>query len=153
MMVKMTEEKKQDLELRSVYCLDEDEMKELDLEDWDELALFEGDPDYMDEPMYNHVWDLYFNRIYFFIWREKNMVIVSEEPENKEELLEFCRWQNTKVSISWTSTRSESGHWQYMDYWDNAWEAYEKNKNLKIAYRNGCWYTYTLFEYVDEDEQ
>lgn len=147
----MTEEKKQDLELRSVYCLDEDEMKELDLEDWEELALFEGDPDYMDEPMYNHVWDLYFNRIYFFIWREKNMVIVSEEPENKEELLEFCRWQNTKVSISWTSTRSESGHWQYMDYWDNAWEAYEKNKNLKIAYRNGCWYTYTLFEYVDED--
>lgn len=153
MMVKMTEEKKQDLELRSVYCLDEDEMKELDLEDWEEFALFEGDPDYMDEPMYNHVWDLYFNRIYFFIWREKNMVIVSEEPENKEELLEFCRWQNTKVSISWTSTRSESGHWQYMDYWDNAWEAYEKNKNLKIAYRNGCWYTYTLFEYVDEDEQ
>lgn len=149
----MTEEKKQDLELRSVYCLDEDEMKELDLQDWDEFALFEGDPDYMDEPMYNHVWDLYFNRIYFFIWRKKNLVIVSEEPENKEELLEFCRWQNTKVSISWTSSRSESGHWQYMDYWDNAWEAYEKNKNLKIAYRNGCWYTYTLFEYVDEDEQ
>ena len=83
---------------------------------------------------------------------KKKCVIVSEEPENKEELLEFCRWQNTKVSISWTSTRSESGHWQYMDYWNNAWEAYEKNKNLKIAYRNGCWYTYTLFEYVNEDD-
>ena len=35
------------LELKSVYELSPEELQELDLQEGDELVLFEGDPDYM----------------------------------------------------------------------------------------------------------
>lgn len=148
---KMNEKK---LQLKTVWELTPEELQELDLEEWNELLLFEWDPDWMDEPVTS--WDGYkwFNRIYFFIWSDKNLVITSDEPWTcKNELLEFCNWQDTKVSKSGYNTRSETWHWQFMEYWDNAWESFEKCKNLKIAYRWWCGYVYTLFERVESKDE
>lgn len=135
--------KKEKLELKSVYELSPDEMEELDLEEWNEMVLFEGDSDYMVTPEGEIV--------EFFIWSDKNLVVVSDYSWSgyDTELLEFCEGQDTSVSRSWVNTRSEVWHWEYMEYGENAWKSFEENKNLKIAYRGGCGYVYTLFEYVD----
>ena len=125
------------LELKSVYELSPDEMQELDLEEEDELSLFEGDPDYMVTPEGEC--------IYFFIRSDKNLVIVSDYSDFDDELLEFCKWQDTRVSRSWVNTRSEAWHWEYLE--KNTREWWDECKNLKIAYRWGCGYVYTLFEY------
>jgi hypothetical protein len=61
--------------------------------------------------------------------------------------LEFCNGQDTSISRSGYNTRSEVWHWEYMEH--NSWDGFEKNWNLKIAYRWGCGYVYTLFEYVN----
>lgn len=127
------------LELKSVYELSPDEMQELDLQEGDELVLFEGDCDYMVTP------EGY--PIYFFIWSDKNLVIVSDYSDYDDELLEFCKGQDTSVSRSGYNTRSETWHWNYMEH--NSRDGFEKNWNLKIAYRWGCGYVYTLFEYVN----
>lgn len=132
------------LTIKNVYELTPDEMEELYLEEWNELALFEGDPDYMVTPKEYP--------IYFFIWSDKNLVITSDYSDFDDELLEFCNWQDTTVSKSRYNTRSEAGKRQFMDYGDNAWESFAKNQNLKIAYRGGCWYVYSLFEYVQPEE-
>lgn len=122
------------LQIRTIWELTPEELQELDLEEWNELALFEWDSDWIDEPT-----ERGFNRIYFFIWTDKNLVITSDEPWTcEDELLEFCR--------------SEVWHWEYLEYWDSAWESFEKCKNLKIAYRGGCGYVYTLFEYKKDSE-
>lgn len=133
--------KNEKLEIKSVYELSPDEMEELYIEEGNELSLFEGDPDYMVTP------DEY--PIYFFIWSDKNLVVVSDYSDFDGELLEFCKGQNTSISRSGVNTRSETWHWEYMDYWDNAWDSFKKNPNLKIAYRWWCGYVYTLFEYVE----
>lgn len=134
--------KNENLKLVSVYSLTPEEMQELYLEEGDEMSLFEGDPDYIVTPDGEYV--------YFFIWSDKNLVVTSNwDFDFDKELLEFCNWQDTRVSRSGVNTRSEAWHWEYMDYEDNAWDAFEKNPNLKIAYRWGCGYVYTLFEYVD----
>lgn len=136
------------LQLKTIWELTPEELQELDLEEWNEMVLFEWDSDWMDEPT-----ERGFNRIYFFIRSDKNLVITSDEPWNyKDELLEFCEWQDTKVSIGWYNTRSETWHWQFMEYGDNAWESFGKCKNLKIAYRGGCGYVYTLFEYKKDSD-
>ena len=127
------------LELKNVWELSPEELQELDLQEGEELALFEGDPDYMVTPEGESV--------YFFIRSEKNMVITSYETEYSSELLEFCRGQDTRVSISGYNSRSESWNWEYLE--KNNWEWWEECKNLKIAYRWGCGYVYTLFEYID----
>ena len=139
------------LTVKTIWELSPDEMQELDLKEWDESLLFEWDSDWMDEPVTSL--NGYFNRIYFFIRSDKNLVITSDEPENIDELLEFCEWQDTKVSKSGYNTRSETWHWQFMEYWDNAWESFEKCKNLKIAYRWWCGYVYTLFERVESKDE
>ena len=136
--IQMDEKK---LELKSVYELLPDEMQELDLQEGDELVLFEGDCDYMVTP------DGY--PIYFFIWSDKNLVIISDYSDFDDELLEFCSGQDTTISRAGYNSRSEVWHWEYMDYWENAWESFKNNPNLKIAYRWGCGYVYTLFEYVN----
>ena len=134
--------KNENLELKSVYELSPDEMEELYIEEGDELSLFEGDPDFMVTPDGEYV--------YFFIWSEKNLVVTSNwNFDFDEELLEFCRGQDTSISRSGVNTRSEAWHWEYMEYGENAWKSFEENKNLKIAYRWGCGYVYTLFEYVE----
>ena len=133
--------KNEKLELKSIWELSPDEMEELDLVEWGEFDLFEGDSDYMVTPEKN--------TIFFFIWSDKNLVITSEYSEFDDELLEFCAGQDTSVSRSWVNTRSEVWHWEYMEYGENAWKSFEENKNLKIAYRWGCGYVYTLFEYVN----
>ena len=133
--------KNEKLTLVNVYELTPDEMQELRLEEGDEMSLFEGDPDYMVTP------EGY--PIYFFIWSDKNLVVTSDlDFKYCDELLEFCRGQDTSVSRSGVNTRSEVWHWEYMEYGENAWKSFEENKNLKIAYRWGCGYVYTLFEYV-----
>ena len=126
-----------ELELKSVYELSPEELRELDLQEGEELSLFEGDPDYMVTPDGEC--------IYFFIRSEKNMVVTSYETEYSNELLEFCKWQDTKVSRSGYNSRSEAWHWEYLD--ENTREWWDECKNLKIAYRWGCGYVYTLFEY------
>lgn len=88
------------LELKTVWELSPEELEELDLQEGEELSLFEGDPDYMVTPEGESV--------YFFIRSEKNMVITSYETEYSSELLEFCRGQDTRVSISGYNSRSES---------------------------------------------
>ena len=133
--------KNEKLELKRVWELSPDEMKELDLVEWGEFDLFEGDSDYLVTPEKN--------TIFFFIWSDKNLVITSEYSEFDDELLEFCAGQDTSVSRSGVNTRSETWHWEYMEYGENAWNSFEENKNLKIAYRGGCGYVYTLFEYVN----
>lgn len=127
------------LEIKSVYELSPEEMEELYIEEGDELSLFEGDPDYMVTPE-NYP-------IYFFIWSDKNLVIVSDYSDFDSELLEFCRGQDTSVSRAGYNTRSEVWHWEYLE--KNTREWWDECKNLKIAYRWGCGYVYTLFEYVD----
>ena len=133
--------KNENLELKSVYELSPEELEELDLQEGDEFVLFEGYPDYMVTP------EGY--PIYFFIWSDKNLVIVSDYSDYDQELLEFCKWQNTSISRSGVNTRSEVWHWEYMEYGENAWDSFEKNQNIKIAYRWGCGYVYTLFEYIN----
>lgn len=127
------------LELKSVYELSPDEMQELYLEEGDELSLFEGDPDYMVTPGGEC--------IYFFIRSDKNLVIVSDYSDFDDELLEFCKGQDTSISRSGYNTRSETWHWEYLE--NNTREWWDECKNLKIAYRWGCGYVYTLFEYVN----
>ena len=129
--------KNEKLELKSVWKLSPDEMEELDLVEWGEFDLFEGDSDYMVTPEKN--------TIFFFIWSDKNLVITSEYSEFDDELLEFCAGQDTSVSRSWVNTRSETWHWEYLE--NNTREWWDECKNLKIAYRWGCGYVYTLFEY------
>ena len=129
--------KNEKLELKSVWKLSPDEMEELDLVEWGEFDLFEGDSGYMVTPEKN--------TIFFFIWSDKNLVITSEYSEFDDELLEFCAGQDTSVSMSWVNTRSEVWHWEYLE--KNTWEWWDECKNLKIAYRWGCGYVYTLFEY------
>lgn len=126
-----------ELELKSIYELSPEEMQELDLQEGEELALFEGDPDYMVEPNGYPV--------YFFIWSDKNLVIVSDYSDFDDELLEFCKGQDTRVSRSGYNSRSETWHWEYLE--KNTREWWDECKNLKIAYRWGCGYVYTLFEY------
>lgn len=139
--------KNENLELKSVYELSPDEMQELYLEDGEELSLFEGDSDYMVIPWKTN--DFWMDTVYFFIRSDKNLVIVSDYSDFDSELLEFCKGQDTRVSRSGYNSRSETWHWEYMDYWENAWESFKNNPNLKIAYRWGCGYVYTLFEYVN----
>ena len=90
------------LELLSVYELSPDEMQELYLEEGEEFALFEGDPDYMVTPDGDC--------IYFFIRSDKNLVIVSDYSYSgfDSELLEFCEGQDTRVSRSGYNSRSET---------------------------------------------
>ena len=138
------------LELKTVWELSPEELQELDLQEGEELSLFEGDPDRMDIPGMDENYLTESNRIYFFIWSEKNMVITSYETEYSNELLEFCKGQDTKVSRSGYNSRSETWHWEYLE--KNTWEWWEECKKLKIAYRWGCGYVYTLFEYVENHE-
>ena len=131
--------KNENLELKSVYELSPEEMEELYLEEWNEMALFEGDPDCMVIPE-NYP-------IYFFIWSDKNLVIVSDlDFSYCDELLEFCKGQDTRVSLWGNTLRSETWHWEFLE--KNNWEWWDECKNLKIAYRWWCGYVYTLFEYV-----
>lgn len=127
------------LELKSVYELSPEELEELDLQEGDEFVLFEGDPDYMVTP------EGY--PIYFFIWSDKNLVVVSDYSDFDGELLEFCKGQDTTISRAGYNSRSETWHWEYLE--KNTWEWWDECKNLKIAYRWGCGYVYTLFEYVN----
>ena len=93
--------KNEKLTLVNVYELTPEEMQELRLEEGDEMSLFEGDPDYMVTPDGEYV--------YFFIWSEKNLVVTSNwNFDFDEELLEFCRGQDTSVSRSGVNTRSEA---------------------------------------------
>lgn len=133
------------LELKSVYELSPDEMQELDLQEGDELVLFEGDPDYMVTPGASDDYMSPQTHIYFFIWSDKNLVIVSDYSDFDSELLEFCEGQDTRVSRSGYNSRRESGRWEYLE--KNTREWWDECKNLKIAYRWGCGYVYTLFEY------
>lgn len=141
------------LTVKTIWELTPEELQELDLEEWDELLLFEWDPDYMVTPWASENYMTPQNHIYFFIWSDKNLVITSDYSDFDDELLEFCKWQDTKVSKSGYNTRSETWHWQFMEYWDNAWESFEKCKNLKIAYRWWCGYVYTLFERVESKDE
>lgn len=45
--------------------------------------------------------------VYFFIWSEKNLVVVSDYSDYDDELLEFCKGQDTSVSMGGWNTRSE----------------------------------------------
>lgn len=135
------------LELKNVYELSPDEMQELDLQEGDEFVLFEGDPDYMVTPGASENFMTPQNHIYFFIRSEKNLVIVSDYSDFDEELLEFCRGQDTTISRAGYNSRREAWHWEYLE--KNTWEWWDECKNLKIAYRWGCGYVYTLFEYVN----
>ena len=136
--------KNEKLELKSVYELSPEELEELYLQEGEELSLFDGDPDYMVTPSGDEC-------IYFFIWSDKNLVIVSDYSWEwyDSELLEFCAGQDTRVSRSGYNTRSEVWHWEYLE--KNTREWWDECKNLKIAYRWGCGYVYTLFEYVKSE--
>ena len=125
------------LTTKCVYELTLEELQELDLQEWEEYALFEWDCDFMKDPEWQTTC--------FFIRSKRNIVIISDYSNYDKELLEFCKWQNTKVSLSGYNTRSETKKWKYME--ENNWNSFEKSKKLKIAYRGGCGYYYTLFEY------
>ena len=93
--------KNENLELKSVCELSPEELEELDLQEGDELVLFEGDPDYMVTP------EGY--PIYFFIWSDKNLVVTSDlDFSYCDELLEFCAGQDTSISRSGYNSRSET---------------------------------------------
>ena len=99
--------KNEKLEIKSVYELSPEELEELDLQEGDELVLFEGDPDYMVTPGTSENYMTPQNWIYFFIWSDKNLVIVSDYSDFDSELLEFCKGQDTRVSRSGYNSRSE----------------------------------------------
>lgn len=127
-----------DCTILPVYYLSEKQYKELDIEEWNEYVLFEWDPDFF----VTKEWET----IYFFIRSDKNIIVTSQEFEYENELKEFCLWQNTKVSIWGYNTRSETKNWNYLE--KNNWNGWNECKNMKIAYRWGCGYCYSLFEYV-----
>lgn len=139
-------------EIVSVYDLDDRQKEELYIKDWDELSLFEWDPDYMVTPWADDNYMTESNHIYFFIWKDENIIVTSTEDfDYKDELLEFCEGQDPTISKWWFNTRSETNHWQYLE--ENTWDGREKCKNLKIAYRGWCGYVYTLFEYLPSKEK
>lgn len=126
-------------------CMDDEEWQKYMDGEWDPYIVFEWDPDYMVTPE----WDT----IYFIIIGSRVYYIDSTgSREYIEELEEFCKWQDPTISRSWYNTRSSTQNWEYMEYEDNAWESFAKNKNLKIAYRWWCWYVYTLFEYIENEK-
>jgi hypothetical protein len=88
------------LELKSVFELSPDEMQELDLQEGDEFSLFEGDSDYMVLPDSDYP-------IYFFIRSDKNLVITSDYSDFDDELLEFCKGQDTTISRAGYNSRKE----------------------------------------------
>lgn len=127
-----------DLEIVSLYELEPYELDELALDEWEEMALFEGDPDFMDTPDGD--------RVYFFIWKDKNKVIVDEHTLYEPELENFCNGQSCIVTLWWYSSRNETDKWKYMD--ENTRDEYDAYKGLKIAYRYWCGMSYTTFRYT-----
>ena len=132
---------KNKLDIKSIYEMDNEELKYYDLEEWNELDLFEGDPDYMIDEKWNYT--------YFFISEKFNTVYISDDwiwnDPKYEKLLNFCESQDPKISLSWYNTRSENDKWNYMD--DD--EDFYENNWLRIWYRWWCWYFYTCFKYID----
>jgi hypothetical protein len=45
--------------------------------------------------------------VYFFIWSDKNLVIVSDYSDFDDKLLEFCNGQDTTISRAGYNSRSE----------------------------------------------
>ena len=145
------EEEKTKYEIVPVWYLSEEQMKELDLKEWDELALFEWDPDYMVTPWADDNYMTESNHIYFFIWKDEKIIVTSTDDfDYEDELLEFCEGQDPTISKGWFNKRKETEHREYLE--DNTWDWFEKCKNLKIAYRGWCGYVYTLFEYLYPNE-
>ena len=126
-------------------CMSEDEIKQY--HDWsrDPFIVFEGDPDYMIDENWN---TLYFiridNKVYYIDYNSD----WDRWYSDLDKLQEFLEWQNPEVSRSWVSTRSETKNRKYFEDEVYNWNDFNNYKWLKIAYRNGCWYVYTLFKYV-----
>lgn len=111
-------------ELIEVYFLDEKTKKELDIEEEKEYLLFEWDPDYM---IYQKDWEVY---DYVHFTEYNNQIIYDWDSQYLDKLEEFFN-NDEKWQLFEEQTR-------------DAFKAYDW---LKIAYRGGRWYVYTLYFY------
>lgn len=100
--------------------------KELDLEEEKEYLLFEWDPDYM---ILQENWEV-LEHIYFTSYEWK--IITDWYSEDEEKLVEFFNWSEKRKPFE------EQNWWTFQEY---NW--------LKIAYRWGVGYVYSLYYYVD----
>ena len=127
-------------------CFSEKEIKDYENWQWDPFIVFEGDPDYM----IDEVW----NTIYFIRIKDKVYYIDYNSDWDQwysdlEKLNEFIENQSMKISLWWNSSRSETENRKYFENGNYSWDWFNSYNWLKIAYRNGCWYSYTLFKYID----
>ena len=130
------------LKIKSIYELNNYDYKKLWIkksDDYDnEWRIFEWDCDYLvDKNWYTLYFLIYWNTVY----------TSDINTDYDDILLEFCNWQNTKITKSWNSYRYESWKWQYFD--ENTRDEFENYHWLKIAYRWWAGYCYTLFKYID----
>ena len=120
-------------------CMSENEIENYENWEFDPYIIFEGDPDYMI--------DEYWNYTYFIRIKDKVYYIWNDFWTDLNKLQEFIEWQDPKVSISWTCSRSQTKNRKYFEDENYNWDWFNNYKWLKLAYRNGCWYTYALFKY------
>ena len=121
-------------------CFSNEEIEEYNNWQFDYFKIFEGDPDYM----IDNDW----NTIYFIIiWNKVYYISLYDNNNNIEKLENFCKSQDPSISLWWYNTRSENDNRIYFD--KNTWDEFWNYHWLKIAYRGGCWYCYTLFKYID----
>ena len=123
-------------------CMSENEIKDYENWEFDPYVIFEWDPDYMID---ENGWYVYFCRI----WNKVYYIDSEYGSENLEKLEKFIENQNPKISLWWNSSRSETENRKYFEDENYSWDWFNSYNWLKIAYRNGCWYSYTLFKYID----
>lgn len=127
-------------------CFSEKEIKDYENWQWDPFIVFEGDPDYMIDESWNTVYFIRIdNKVYYIDYNSD----WDQWYSDLEKLNEFIENQSMKISLWWNSTRSETKNRKYFEYENHSWDWFKNYNWLKIAYRNGCWYSYTLFKYID----
>lgn len=129
------------LKIKSIYELNNYDYKKLWIEksDWydNEWTIFEWDCDYLiDRNWY---------RLYFLIhW---NTVYTSDINTDYDDiLLEFCNWQDTRISKWWFNKRLQTKNRKYFDDDDTIENL---NWKFRIVYRWWAWYYYDCFKYID----
>ena len=110
------------MKIKNIYELSKYDYKKLYLKEWEELSLFDWDPDY--------IIDSYWYPCYFCIsW---NTIYTSDydDPEIDDMILDFVEWKNRK------------------SFEEQNREAFRKYDWIKLAYRWWIWYVYSLYYYT-----
>lgn len=127
-------------------CFSEKEIKDYENWQWDPFIVFEGDPDYMIDESWNTIYFIRIDNKVYYIDYDSNW---DQGYSDLKKLEQFIENQSMKISLWWNSSRSETENRKYFEDENYSWDWFNSYNWLKIAYRNGCWYSYTLFKYID----